>query len=88
MPEVGHQGGLGRLVFHITTQVSAAQTAAQPLLGVGEEVHYAICLPVLPRVVSNPISLDGSQIIPAGVSRESQVDSFPQGAINGRGELY
>ena len=38
-------------------------------------------------VVSNIVSLDGSQIIPAGVSHESHLDSLPQRAINGPREL-
>ena len=38
-------------------------------------------------VVSNIISLDGSQIIPAGVSHKSHLDSLPQSAINGPREL-
>ncbi len=51
MPEIGHQSGLGPLVFQVAPQVSAAQTAAQALLGVGKEaidsvigtLHEGLC---------------------------------------------
>ena len=43
MPEVGHQSGLGRLIFRVAPQVIAAQAVAQTLLGVGKEVFSGVC---------------------------------------------
>lgn len=36
--QVGDEGRLGRLVFHVTAQMGLPETPAQALLGAGEEV--------------------------------------------------